>query len=227
MCRTECPWQAHALQRMTAAPPGPRPAPNKMEWTQRPDCGPGAEILGDLRNRNVLELGCGAGHNLAHLAVRRGAAATGVDRADRQIQRCRAHYGHFSTTTFVAQGALAYLHATQTTFDAVYSVFGAIGLTDPAPLLEAAAARLTGGGLLAFSIPHPRRRGRRPANRACLDHIGLPDRHRLPVLRWELTAERWCKTLTAAGLAVTDARDISAPEGGQWPTTLLILARKP
>lgn len=35
MHRTESPWQIHALQRMTAAPPGPMSAPNEMEWTQR------------------------------------------------------------------------------------------------------------------------------------------------------------------------------------------------
>ncbi len=42
-----------------------------MEWSTHPGLGPGAEILGldlDLRCKRILELGCGPGHNVAHLA---------------------------------------------------------------------------------------------------------------------------------------------------------------
>ncbi|MEV5752453.1 class I SAM-dependent methyltransferase [Actinoallomurus sp. NPDC052308] len=225
MRHTLSPWQAHARQRIAVGLPGPVPAPDTMRWTQRPGSGPGAEILGDVRDKDVLELGCGAGHNLAHLAAHRCAFAIGVDQAGLQIRRARTYYGHIANMAFIAQDALAYLRTCPATFDVVYSVFGAIGLAPPTPLLRETTAVLKGGGLVAFSVPHPRRHGRRPANRAVLQHITLPDGLRASVLRWELTVERWLRSLNAAGLVPTGVREIFPPGGGPWPTTLLITAQ--
>lgn len=68
------PWHAHALQRVAAGPAEPLTPPARMEWTPHRGYGPGAELLGaDLRGRHVLELGCGPGHNAAHLAHHKGA----------------------------------------------------------------------------------------------------------------------------------------------------------
>ena len=49
-----------------------------FNWTQFPDHGPGAEVLSLRPGATVLELGCGKGGNLAHLATL-GARAVGVD----------------------------------------------------------------------------------------------------------------------------------------------------
>jgi hypothetical protein len=63
-------WEAHAASRLIDGPADPLPAPDRFEWTQRPGIGPGAEILGkDLNGRLIMELGCGAGHNTAHLTA--------------------------------------------------------------------------------------------------------------------------------------------------------------
>lgn len=220
------PWQTHARQRIAATTPEPKPAPHRMEWTQHRGHGPGAEILGDLRNRRVLELGCGAGHNLAHLAAHSGAKATGIDAASLQIHRARAHYGYLANAKFLAADALLHLHATQPPFDAIYSVFGAIGLTDPAQLLPAVAARLTNGGRLAFSVPHPRRQSRHPTNRSRIECLTLPDGRSTPINRWELAEERWAQVLTSSGVLVAAAQDIFAPGDSQWPATLLIIAHR-
>ncbi|AUH41652.1 class I SAM-dependent methyltransferase [Streptomyces sp. CMB-StM0423] len=223
------PWFAHAAQRTAAGPAKPLPPPARMEWTTRPGQGPGDEILGtDLHQRQVLELGCGPGHNIAYLAVRRGAHVTGVDLVGLQIRRARSHYGHISGATFVAGHALHFLQASQQQYEAIYSVFGAIGLVMPNLLLPAIAAHLKPGRTLAFSVPHPARRGRRPAadDHPRRDFVTLPDYTRLPLDRWEFDAARWADHLADAGLALNHTQEFDDPRLGHWPTTLLIAARK-
>lgn len=224
------PWYVHALQRTTAAPAEPLSVPARMEWTTRPGSGPGAEILGpDLRHKRLLELGCGPGHNAAHLATRYGAQVTAVDLVGLQVRRARSHYGRLNNLTFVAGHALHYLQASGEQFDAICSVFGAIGLVAPELLLPAIAQHLKPGRTLAFSVPHPQRGGLRPTtgDRPRRDYVTLPDLTRLPIARWDFDADRWEKHLDHSGLWLTSAQEFhDARHGACRPTTLLITARK-
>ncbi|WP_328299250.1 class I SAM-dependent methyltransferase [Streptomyces sp. NBC_00435] len=223
------PWYAHAAQRLDTAPPHALTAPVRMEWSTHPGLGPGAEILGlDLRRKHVLELGCGPGHNVAHLAKHHQARVTGVDLVGLQIRRARSHYGHIDGATFAAGHVLHHLQATGQTFDAIYSVFGAVGLVAPELLLAAISRRLKPGGVLAFSVPHPARAGRHPSmdDRSREDYVTMPDHTRLPIARWEFDARRWGAHLAHTGLRITSALELSHPRRDPWPTTLLITARK-
>ncbi|WP_414505188.1 class I SAM-dependent methyltransferase [Streptomyces sp. NEAU-L66] len=222
------PWHLHSLQRTSAEAAEALAVPARMEWGTRPGQGPDADLLGpDLRGRHVLELGCGPGHNVAHVAVHRGATVTGVDLVGLQIRRARSHYGRLAGARFVAGHALHHLQATEEKYDAIYSVFGAIGLVAPELLLPAAAEHLEPGGTLAFSVPHPRRAGRHPStdDRPRQDFVTLPDLTRLPIARWEFDAERWALHLAHAGLEITSSQELRDAGSGRWPTTLLITAR--
>ncbi|MGW6744141.1 class I SAM-dependent methyltransferase [Streptomyces sp. NPDC055025] len=223
------PWHAHALQRTAAGLAEPLAVPARMEWTTRPGQGPGADVLGpDLRGKRLLELGCGPGHNAAHLATRHSAHVTGIDLVGLQVRRARSHYGRLNNLTFVVGHALHQLQASEEQFDAVYSVFGAVGLVAPEFLLPAVAEHLTPGRVLAFSVPHPQRGGRSPSgdDRPCHDHVTLPDRTRLPIARWEFDTDRWERHLGQAGFWLISAQEFTDPRRGHWPTTLLIRARK-
>ncbi|MFC8079115.1 class I SAM-dependent methyltransferase [Streptomyces sp. NPDC057307] len=223
------PWHAHAAQRTANGLAEPLSVPARMEWTTRRGQGPGAEILGaDLHGKRLLELGCGPGHNAAHLATRHGAHVTGVDLVGLQVRRARSHYGRLNNLTFVAGHALHHLRASDEQFDAIYSVFGAVGLVAPELLLPAIAQSLAPGRVLAFSVPHPQRGGRAPfgGDRPCRDFVTLPDRARLPVARWEFEADRWARHLSRSGFRLTSAQEFHDPRTGHWPTTLLIRARK-
>lgn len=115
-------WDLHAAQRLAHAPPGPLVPPARLEWTQRPGIGPGAEILADgLADRRIIELGCGAGHNAAHLATV-GARVIGVDSSEGQIRRALAHYGH-TGALFHHCPAVHHLTGGSTPLDAIVSVF--------------------------------------------------------------------------------------------------------
>lgn len=223
------PWYAHALQRTAAGPAEPLNVPARMEWTTRRGSGPGSEILhlGPHRRR-VLELGCGPGHNVAHLATKHAAQVTGVDLVGLQIRRARSHYGRLRNLDFVAGHALHYLQATDEHFDAIYSVFGAVGLVAPQVLLPAITQHLKPGRTLAFSVPHPQRGGKPPCadDRPRRDFVTLPDRTRLPIARWDFDTSRWETHLDRAGLWLTSAQEFHDVRHGRWPTTLLITARK-
>ncbi|GHJ34634.1 class I SAM-dependent methyltransferase [Streptomyces sp. TS71-3] len=223
------PWHVHARQRTASGRAEPLAASARMEWTTRPGSGPGAELLGpDLRGKHILELGCGPGHNAAHLATHHDAQVTAVDLVGLQIRRARSHYGRLPNLAFTTGHALHYLQASGEQFDAIYSVFGAVGLVAPELLFPAITQHLKPGCSLAFSVPHPRRRGMRPSvsDRPQRDYVMLPDLTRLPIARWDFDADRWEKHLNHAGLVLASAQEFHDVRLGQWPTTLLITARR-
>ncbi|MFF9069728.1 class I SAM-dependent methyltransferase [Streptomyces sp. NPDC014891] len=224
------PWYAHAAQRLAATDPAQVLAPpGRMEWSTHRGLGPGAEILGHcLSGKRLMELGCGPGHNAAHLAQRHQAHVTGIDLVGLQIQRARSHYGHIDGAAFAAGHALHHLQAASGSFDAIYSVFGAVGLTAPELLLAEVSRRLVPGGVLAFSVPHPARAGRHPVadDQPREDYVTMPDRTHMPIARWEFDAARWAAHLSRTGLRIDSAVELRHPLLDAWPTTLLITARK-
>jgi len=130
------------------------PVRPRLEWTRQPGAGPPPGILGDLRGQTVYELGCGSGHNLAVLAARHGALATGIDNDPVKVARAQAAYGEVPGLTVVLADAAGYLEALPAaSADACLSIFGALSFTcDPARLLQAAARVLRPGGLLAVTL---------------------------------------------------------------------------
>ena len=219
-------WDAHAAARQSERPAGRLVPPPRMEWTQRPGMGPAAEILGDdLAGRRIVELGCGAGHNTAHLAAA-GATVVGVDRSAGQIRRALAHYGH-TGAGFAHASATVNLSRDTERLDAIVSVFGAISMTEPSRILSACSRRLARRGVLAFSLPHPQRTGTVPVSPQTRETMALPDGTTHAVERWDMDPATWARALNRAGLLVTGVQNLYAPSESRWPTTLLITARKP
>jgi SAM-dependent methyltransferase len=128
--------------------------PGRIEWTRQPGTGPHpAILLGDLAGATVIELGCGTGHNLAHLGYHYSVSGTGVDHDPAKITRARDCYGYLPGIQFTCSDAQRYLNATEHgSVDLVLSVFGAFSFTDPLPLLTATARVLRTGGLLAVTL---------------------------------------------------------------------------
>ena len=214
-------WQAHAEQRLAHHRPQARESPTRMQWTQHPGLGPGTKILGDLAGRLVLELGCGPGHNLAHLVARHHAIGFGVDTAAAQIARARLHYGHLDGLTLLTADAADFLSTTEHTFDVVYCVFGALGLSPPDPILAGIRQRLHTGGTLAFSTTHQPglRNGHTPG--PVIDTLALPDGQHRTITRWAAHPSGWTALLARHGFTTKDQHIVKPAQG---PSCLIITA---
>ncbi|GAB3168247.1 hypothetical protein GCM10027059_30530 [Myceligenerans halotolerans] len=79
--------------------------PERFELTRVPGVGPDASLLGDLAGAIVIEIGCGSGHNLAHLVTHHGAVGIGIDHDPARIHRARAFYGPIPDLQFVHDDA--------------------------------------------------------------------------------------------------------------------------
>lgn len=134
--------------------PAPRVTPPAtFEWTRQPGTGPATAILGPLRAAVIVELGCGAGHNLACLVAHHGATGIGIDNDPAKIRQAQAGYGHLTGLSFVVADAHRYLTASEPgSADLILSIFGALSFTDQLPLLHATARILAPGGRLAITL---------------------------------------------------------------------------
>ncbi|MGH3796648.1 MAG: class I SAM-dependent methyltransferase [Pseudonocardiaceae bacterium] len=203
-------WERYAEKARPRRETNAAGAATWLNWTQYPDHGPDEAVLGEVRGRTVLELGSGAGSNLAHLATL-GAHCTGVDLAPSRAPAAQHSWGHLTNLDFVTADVVDYLTATSATFDVVYSIFGAVWFIDPGILLPLVGNRMTPGGVFAFShLP-----ARTPATRS--DRV---------ITKWDHPAEHWVRSLNAQGFADATAEIIPAPTTDQ-PGTLLVRALAP
>lgn len=114
-----------------------------------------AQILGEVADRDVLEIGCGAAQ-CARWLVTQSARPVGLDLSHRQLQ----HAARIDADTGVAVPTVC---ANATTlpfadgsFDVAFSAFGALQFVADAATVVAEVARvLRPGGRFAFSITHP------------------------------------------------------------------------
>ncbi|MBV7248748.1 class I SAM-dependent methyltransferase [Streptomyces sp. MW-W600-10] len=186
-------------------------------WTQYSGHGPGPELLGVPAS--VLEIGCGTGRALAHLAER-GVEATGVDLSPVMVGKIRDRWKE-TGARFECAEVLAFLADHDDTYDAIYSVFGAAWFTDPAKLFPLVAQRLNPGGIFAFSHP--------PAIPGAYGPQGMyKGGFAGPALftyRYSYTPRRWQNLLHRSGLHQAEARILDAPEPGHIGT-LIVRARR-
>lgn len=112
------------------------------------------QVLGDVRRRDVLELGCGAAQWSAALA-RRGARVTGIDVSAAQLGLAGRHLSDTGVAAALVQGSVEELPFEDRSFDLVMGDHGALSFADPRAAIPEAARVLRPGGRLAFSIHSP------------------------------------------------------------------------
>lgn len=195
------------------------PAADSFEWTQYPGHGPGPGFLG--RPRTALELGSAEGKEAVHLA-RTGVEVTALDLSPAQTARARLWWEGTPGLSFVTADACEYLARTTASFDAVYSIWGAVWFTDPELLVPLVARRLRPGGVFAFSQAEPIEGFYGPQ---AMYGNGLSGR-RLPVLRWSYSPGVWADLLERNGFTGVEADVLPAPEPDNVGT-LMVRAKAP
>lgn len=117
-----------------------------------------ARLLGDVRGRRVLDLGCGAAQCARWLRTE-GAFAIGVDLSLRQLQHARRLDDDTSIAVPTVVGSVTRLPFADASFDVVASAFGALPfVVDIGAALHEVRRVLRPRGAAAFSVIHPARR---------------------------------------------------------------------
>lgn len=117
-----------------------------------------ARLLGEVTDRDVLEVGCGAAQGSRWL-IRAGAHVTAFDVSYGQLQQARVLDERSGTAVIrLVQADAQALPFVSAAFDVVVSAFGAIPfVADSAGTMRELARVLRPGGRLVFSVTHPTR----------------------------------------------------------------------
>jgi SAM-dependent methyltransferase len=174
-------------------------------------------VLGDVREKDVLELGCGAAQwSIALHAL--GARVTGLDNSSVQLAHARALMAQAGVDFPLVHASAEATPFADASFDVVFCDHGAMTFADPLRTVPEAARLLRPGGLLAFSMNTPILHlawpldGDHPGERLLLDYWDL---HVLQApgepVEFQLPYGAWIALFREHGLVVEDLIELRPP----------------
>lgn len=216
-------WTAygrHHIDRRTDIPDSDR-----IIWGFWPS-GPGSEVLGDLSEKRVLDLGSGMGKYAAHLVREHGAVVDAVETSPTQHERAVTRHGTMPGLELIHADAIEYLKQAEP-YDVIYSIH-AFGYIDPHRLLPAVAAALKPDGRLFFSVLHTNAAGRGPFQSVTAHPEVLPlaGGEPLTVQMWVLGPTLWEDLLVEYGFLVDKIDVLDAPEASNPVSCRLFRVRR-
>jgi ubiquinone/menaquinone biosynthesis C-methylase UbiE len=112
-------------------------------------------VIGDSRNKNVLDLGCGNGY-LSRRLARNNARVTAVDSSARMIENAKKHDQDNSLgITYVHSDAAHLDSIAENSFDVVFANMSLMDIEDAEGTISEVTRVLKQGGRFAASISHP------------------------------------------------------------------------
>ena len=206
---------------------------------------PEAELraLGDVEDKDVLELGCGAAQWSIALAGK--ARVIGLDNSARQLEHARVAAERADRPLPLIQASGQFLPFAAESFDIVFCDYGAMTFADPARTVPEVARVLRPSGLLAFMTTSPFLYVCWPPNAPEVatelldDYFGMHRFEEDGMVEFNLTYGDWIRLLRTNGLVIEDLIEPRPPEGAtssfpgrpigwarRWPTESLWRARK-
>jgi len=111
-------------------------------------------MLGDLRERRVLDAGCGNGY-LSRMLAKRGARVVGVEPSERMVSFAREEESRLAQGVAYVRADLTRLPDLGDPFDAVVCSMVLMAVPDWKPAMRASVQSLRPGGRFVFGIVHP------------------------------------------------------------------------
>ncbi|HXW51206.1 MAG TPA: class I SAM-dependent methyltransferase [Candidatus Acidoferrales bacterium] len=111
-------------------------------------------VLGDVADKDILELGCGAAQWSIFLA-QRGARPVGLDLSAAQLDHARTLMRAAGVSFTLVHASAESVPLPDASFDIVFCDHGAMSFSDPLRTVPEAARLLRPGGLFAFNIASP------------------------------------------------------------------------
>ncbi|MEV6117809.1 methyltransferase domain-containing protein [Streptomyces sp. NPDC052109] len=202
------------------------PVPDRLDWGFWAGVGPGADVLGDIRGKRVLDIGSGPGHHAVHLARAYGALVDGVDLSPTQHRRALNDHGAEPGVRFVCADVAEHLRHAQP-YEAAYAL-RSFACVDPGRLLPALRDGLLAGAPLVFSALHTDADGQRPSEVVAprREYIRLRDEEPIPTRMWVLSPRLWEGLLAAHGFTVEAVDLLTAPDPDNPVIVQLVRARR-
>lgn len=163
-------------------------------------------LLGPVRGKDVLEVGCGAAR-WSHALAAAGARVVGLDLSNAQLRKARRERRRAGRVALIRANAER-LPFVDDAFDVAFSDWGALTFSDPRKTVPEVARVLRPGGRLVFATSSPFRAvvqprvGRGMPRRLRYDYFGL---HRLDYPRevnFALGYADWVELFRRAGLSI-------------------------
>jgi SAM-dependent methyltransferase len=166
-------------------------------------------ILGDVRDRDVLELGCGAARWSIALA-RAGARVTALDLSDRQLEHARRNVSEAGVDVSIIHASAEAVPLPDASFDIVFCDHGAMSFADPYQTVPEVARLIRPGGLFAFSqgsaildLCWPMDADR-AGDRLVHDYFGMHALDDGDTISFNLPYGEWIRLFRATGFEVLD-----------------------
>ena len=167
------------------------------------------QVLGEVKGRDILELGCGAAQWSIALA-KAGARPVGLDLSERQLSHARLLMTNAGVDFPLVHASAEMIPLPDLSFDIVFCDYGAMTFADPYATVAEVARVLRPGGLFAFCGSTPIVEmcypddGDHPGDRLLLDYFSMWS------LGWEGYTEfmlpygAWIRLFRAHGFAIED-----------------------
>jgi SAM-dependent methyltransferase len=174
-------------------------------------------VLGDVRDKDVLELGCG-GAQWSIALTKLGARSVGLDNSARQLEHARRLMAGAGVEFPLVHASAESVPLADARFDIVFCDHGAMTFADPERTVPEAARLLRAGGLFAFSA-------HTPLHFICWDELEDRIGDRLRANYFESTSDdgeavafsrpfgEWIRLFRRHGFAIEDLIELRPPEG--------------
>lgn len=190
------------------------------------------QLLGDVRGRSVLEVGCGAAA-CARWLTAQGAHAVGVDLSGGMLAHARAANDRCGLHPPLVQANAEVLPFADDSFDVACSAFGAVPFAADLDAVFGEVARvLRPGGRWVYAVTHPMRwifpddpgPGGLTVGQSYFDrtpYVEVDDDGRATYVEYHRTLGDFVRALNGAGFRLTELLEPEWPEGhtriwGQW-----------
>jgi len=177
-------------------------------------------LLGNVRGKRVLELGCGAADWSIALA-REGARAVGIDFSSERLKQARAGVSRAGAPVELVQASAESVPYPNRYFDVGLSDYGATTFTNPRRTIPEVGRVLRTGGIFVFAHASPFRSVAenygtdRFQRRFVRDYFGLEVLRTPESVEYQLTYGEWIQLFESAGFRVDRLVEPRAPTSRQ------------